>query len=412
VSGEAQEASVGSDGEAIRVLYVIDSLRGGGAENSLAEVAGPLLERGVCTTVVTLLESDHDVETRLREVVEIVDLSSLPSVRRIGALDRLLRHGDIDVVHSTLFFSDVVARPLARLRHRAVVTSIVNEEYTPEHRRSSPRGWTVRVSHALDAGTAQLATRFHAISHSVADTMSERLHVARDRIDVVYRGRSEGRLGRRSDDRRREVRGRLDLAPDVPVVLCVARLDKQKGVDLVIEAHRRLRTSVPEALLLVAGEERGAGDEIRALAGDPERTGVILLGHRSDVPDLMCAADALAVGSRWEGLGGTVIEAIALELPIVMTDLAPLREVTADHAIGVIRDRDPDLFAIALERALSGGDEVRAKVQAGRRRFEEHFTIDAAADGMCDFYERALAAASPGIARSTSGLRQISQRSI
>jgi glycosyltransferase involved in cell wall biosynthesis len=381
-----------TDRERVRVLYVIDSLRGGGAENSLADVVTPLASRGVDTTVVALLPSHHDVEARLREVVKVIDVSGLSRLGKVAAIDRLMRQHSFDLVHTTLFHADTIGRVLGGVHRRSIVTTLANEAYTAEHRRNSSFGpWAVRGAHALDAATAQLATRFHSVSEAVAATMSERLRVPRSRIDVVPRGRPRARLGRRTADRRLQVRSDLGIAQGAPVVLCVARLDKQKGVDVVIAAHERLRLAVPDALLLVAG---GAGnDEARIMraAGTIYPGGIRFLGHRGDVPDLMCAADALCIGSRWEGLGGAAIEAMALELPIVMAGLPALLEVTGDAAVGVVDGEDPTKYAVGLERALAGGPEVARKVAFGSRRFQERFTIEAAADGMRAFYDRALA---------------------
>jgi glycosyltransferase involved in cell wall biosynthesis len=171
-------------------------------------------------------------------------------------------------------------------------------------------------------------------------------------------------------------------------VLSVARQDQQKGVDTTIEAFRGLITAVPDAVLLVVGRPGNATTVIRAAAADVP--GIRLLGHRNDVPDLMCAADVLSFPSRWEGLGGTLIEAMALRLGVVASDIAPVAEAMGDAGWPLVPADNPRALAGQLASVLRDNAVNDARKDKGVQRFRMLFTAEAASAGMADFYHQTL----------------------
>jgi glycosyltransferase involved in cell wall biosynthesis len=390
----------------MHIMHVIDSMHGGGAETSLLEVAPGLASRGVRTSVVTLLADDGGLEDRLDAArVTRWRLKHRDPLRMSLELRDLICAERPDLIHTTLLFANLMGRIAARTVHIPVVTTLANQDYGPQHRANSRYGaWSVRAVHAADLLTAPLTTRFHAISAEVARVMSRRLRVPADRIQVVYRGRDPARLGVPTLDRRLRTRAALSIDPKAPVVLSVGRIDRQKGVETTIGAFRRLAARVPDAVLLVAGRPGNASAVVQVEA---QRTGAVrLLGHRTDVPDLMCAADVLAFPSRWEGLGGTLVEAMALRLAIVASDIPPVAETIGDLGWPMVPPDDGRALAEELGRVLERGAAHEVRKDAGERRFRALFTAEAAADGMAGLYRDVLrdGGVDPG-ARSTLDAR-------
>jgi glycosyltransferase involved in cell wall biosynthesis len=151
-------------------------------------------------------------------------------------------------------------------------------------------------------------------------------------------------------------------------------------------------TALPQARLAVAGHEgrqSGALYELRDRLGLAET--VRFLGARTDVPELLCAADLFVFPSRWEGLSVAVLEAMALEAPIVASDIPPVREAVGGGAGAVLVPRErPELLARAVLGAVADPQGCAARAAASRRRFLDTYTSDLMADGMVQFYERAL----------------------
>ncbi len=377
----------------MHLLYVIDSLAPGGAEQSLVNLAPHYAERGVRLTVAYLTERRDlgaDLEARRARVVSLAgDGGRIVAARRARTLIRELRP---DLVHTTLFEADLAGRTAARLAGVRVVSSLVNEAYGPMQIRDRRlRRWKVRGARWADAATARFVTRFHAVSYQVADVMAVRLHVPRDRIDVVHRGRDPDRLGPRTPERRARARAALGIEPEAPLVLAAARHEYQKGLDVLLAAFPTVRRRIPHARLVIAGREGNQTPELAAAASDLGDA-VRLLGARDDVGDLLCAADVLVLPTRWEGLPGTLLEAMAMATPIVASDVPAVREAVDDASALLVPPDHVGALGTAIVTSLTDPDAAGRRAGVARARFVRDFAIEGVADRMVAFYERAWSA--------------------
>ena len=377
----------------MHVLYVIDSLVPAGAERSLEALAPRYAARGVRLDVAYLHERaglHQQLEAAGARLFTLAGHGGRVGwVRRAASLTARLRP---DLVHTTLFEADVTGRVAARLARVPVVSSLVNEVYGAAHVGDPElRRWKVRGAQLLDAATARLASRLHAVSGHVADTMARQIRFPRERIDVVPRGRDPARLGRRTPARRAAARTRLGVGDRAPLLLAVARQEHQKGLDVLLDAVALVRHEVPEARLVVAGR---AGSQTPLLRDRVSRLrlgdAVSFLGSRDDVADLLCAADVFVLPSRREGLPGSVLEAMALEAPIVASDLAEVREVVDGDCARLVAPGSPEALAAAIAGVMSDPAPAGARARRAAARFYERFTIDRVADQMLTFYARAL----------------------
>jgi glycosyltransferase involved in cell wall biosynthesis len=380
----------------VHILYLIDSLAVGGAERSLASMAPNLVTAGVRLDVAYLRERPG-VHDALRESGATLFPLDGPG-GRVGDLRRVRRvlaERRPDLVHTTLFEADLLGRIAGRLARVPVVSSLVSEGYGTAH-VSEPglRRWKIRAAQVADAATARSVVRFHVPAEHIADTMARRLHVPRDRFDVVPRGRDPEVLGRRSEDRRRAVRARLEVADDVPLVVAIARQEHAKGLDVLVDAFGSVRSEHSDARLLVAGAEGHATAFLRERVSRGDLDGaVVFLGTRPDVPDLLCAADVLVLPSRREGLPGVLLEALALEAPIVASDLPAVREVFDGRDIGLLaKVGDAAGLAAAIDAILADPAEASRRAEHGRERFLARYTAERAARGMFELYERVMSA--------------------
>ncbi len=383
-----------------RVLVVLNGLGTGGAERSTAEILPRLAADGIEVTVACLFrrrEGVQDDVVRAGHDVRFLGARSLPG--RVRELRSLIHDVRPDLVHTAVFESDLAGRIAAR-RRVPVLSSVVNSSYDPV-RRQDPNVRPLRLEavRRIDGWTARhLTTHFHAVAEAVKESAVRDLGVASDRITVVYRGRDPARLGEPSCERRTAVRAALGLAADAPVVVAVGRQEWQKGYVDLLAAVGRLASTQPGLVTLIVGRAGNATPEISAAyerlraAGLGDR--VRILGHRDDVPDVLAAADCLALPSRYEGIAGAAIEAMALGVPIVASDLPSIGEAVDDQASGLlVPPADPVALARALETVLTDRERARAMGERGRQRFLERFTLDRSAQGMADLY-RSVAARS------------------
>jgi glycosyltransferase involved in cell wall biosynthesis len=374
----------------MRILLVINSLGASGAEHSTAALLPHLRCRGHEVEVATLYDAGFGDEEAIRRQGFVVrPLRSRHFVGRVAELRRRIQAFRPDVVHTALFDSDLVGRTAALGTAACVVSSFVNTPYEPA-RLTDPgvRRWRLRLVQAVDMLTARVAVDgFHAVSSGVADSNAKALRLDRSRITVVERGRSSEALGVPTSERRARVRTDLGVSADVHIVLAVGRQEHQKNHIGLIDAVDELleRASDQRFVVLVAGREGNATQSVtQHLRGHPRAADAItFLGHRHDVPDLLCAADVLAISSTYEGTAGVALEAMALRCPIVCTDLAGLRGILVDRVNAVlVPPNSPVAFAEGLLDVLNCSELAETLRANGRRDFDQRFTIERACAAM------------------------------
>jgi glycosyltransferase involved in cell wall biosynthesis len=372
----------------LRVLHVIDGLGTGGAERSTVELVRRLPDHGIEAAICVTRRRESGVAAEYAGEFELFELDGSRMARQVVQLRRLLRSERFDIVHSSLFHATMTTRLAALGSGSRVVTSLVNTSYDPI-RRQDPnlRFGALRAVQVADRATTRLTSHFHAITQAVKRSAIDTLGIAPDRITVIPRGRDGARLGRRSPERATAVRERLGIGAG-PVVLSAGRQEFAKGHRHLLAAAPSVLAAHPATTFLVAGREGAATPDLRRqLASTDLGDRFRFLGYRDDLPDLLAAADVFAFPSMYEGQGGVLAEALALEVPIVAFDIPAVREVLADGEAGELVARQDD---IALANALNGllGDAGRRSALAGigRERFEREYTLATSIERMAALY--------------------------
>lgn len=372
-----------------RVLHVIDRLTDhGGAEVSLELMLLCMQGRGIQNIVVPLAPGSQESVERLRSAgVEVRTPIGRRGPRLTWALRREVRSTRVDIVHTSLFSADLHGRLAARSLGVPALVSLVNSQYSREAMAAAPSPSKLQVARLIDAALGRVATTaFHALTEAVAEHAIERLKIPPQRVTVIPRGRVSTQMS--PDERalaRQRLRSELGLAPHEPLVVNVARQEAQKGQQHLVHVARQLRASYPGGVLAVAGREGAATPRLReaaASAGDSIR----FLGARQDVGDLLSAADCFVFSSLWEGQGGSVVEAMAAQLPVVAFDIGPVREVLGGHGM-LVPVGDEVALADAVVATLTDRDASQKRAAAARSHFERNFDIQAVVPRMIELYQ-------------------------
>jgi glycosyltransferase involved in cell wall biosynthesis len=381
----------------MKAVFVINGLGAGGAERSLAEML-PLFEQaGVEPTIACLEQRGEGVQRIAQEQgFDVRYLGARGWRSRIRRLRALLEEVGPDLMHTTIFEADVIGRIAARRTGVPVVTSLVNTPYEPIRLRDpNVRPWRLAAVKTIDGWTARrLTTHFHAITHAVKETAVRDLRIEPDRITVVERGRDPSRLGEPSTERRTRARQRLELRARDVVLVTLGRQEFQKGQWHLLDAMVSLVAAYPDIRLLVGGRRGNASPKLEQVMRSSSLNGEVrFLGHRDDAPEVLAAADVFVFPSLYEGLGGSLIEAMALGLPIVASDLPAIREVVeVDRNALLVPPGSANGLAAAVG-ALIDDDTRRTSMGARSRQiFEERFTLERSARRMVELFERVAAA--------------------
>jgi glycosyltransferase involved in cell wall biosynthesis len=170
---------------------------------------------------------------------------------------------------------------------------------------------------------------------------------------------------------------RWGIAPGCRVVTFVGRLDRQKGVQWLLQTAPLWLSRLPDCDLLLVG----TGPEESALRRATGQMGIAgrvhFAGWQSEIPAILAASDLLVLPSRWEGMPNAVLQAMASRLPVLATDVEGVRELLGDAAdaqtvrFGRSQQLAARLIGLMADRARSA--ELGAK---NRRRVEAHFGVE------------------------------------
>jgi len=381
--------------EPIRVLHVITRMvKGGAQENTLATVAG-IHGRGWESALVTgpALGPEGSLEpeclaagVRLIHVPELVrEISPGDDLRALERLTALFRSERPHLVHTHTSKAGILGRIAAR---RARVPAVIH----------TPHG---HVFHSYEGGLKSRlfihAERFCApkADRLIALTETERrehleVGVGREAQWAIIHSGVDFAPFEAARGLRETVRAELGLAPGTTVLGCVARLVQIKGQTHLIDAFARLAAGRPDLHLLLIGDgdlreeliaqARGAGLSVRLHPepASPSTGGTVhFLGLRRDVPRLLSATDLFVLPSLNEGMGRVLVEAMALELPCVATNVSGIPDVVADGVTGLlVPPRDPEALAAALKALVDDPARAREMGRRGRERVVPAFSVE------------------------------------
>jgi glycosyltransferase involved in cell wall biosynthesis len=256
-----------------------------------------------------------------------------------------------------------------------------------------PHGWSFEaVDGALErivVGWERLGARWADAIISVSEGERTRglARGIRGRYRVIPNGVDITRFAQAGEPDRSAARERLGLGAQ-PLVVCVGRLSRAKGQDVLVESWATVRREVPEAELALVGDGEGM-EELRRRA-DPS---IRLVGHRDDVMDWLAASDVVAVPSRWEGMSLGMLEAMATGRSLVVTDVPGAREAV-DGTGAIVPSEDPAALAAAIAERLLDPTKRQIEGTAAAERARDNHDLRDTLNRVADLCEEVVRAAS------------------
>lgn len=206
-----------------------------------------------------------------------------------------------------------------------------------------------------------------------------KLRIPASRLHLLGNGVDLRRFSPTADHTRRRaaLRAEWGVGDDEVVIGAVGRLVWEKGYRELFDAAARVRAAQPRARFVVAGGIDAAKDDAvtRADLDDAaEAAGIVFLGHRDDVEELYAAFDVYVLASHREGFPRSAMEAAAMGLPIVATDIRGCRQVVDhDHTGLLVPVRSPGALATALATLVAAADRRTAMGYAARAKAVAEF---------------------------------------
>jgi glycosyltransferase involved in cell wall biosynthesis len=280
---------------------------------------------------------------------------------------RLVRERRIDIVHAHEYKSDVLAWLVSR-REPVVPLATVHGWFGQDTLRE-------RAYYAADKRVLAKFPHVIAVSAAIRDELI-RSGLRSSAITVVPNG-IDHRAFQRQPQRRLAERQRIGATEADVVIGAVGRLERQKRFDLLMEAIARVRGARPQVRLFIAGEGglRGDLEHMRSRLG--LEGACVLLGHQPDIANLHNAFDLFVQASDDEGSPNVVLEAMALETPLVATEVGGASDLIVDGEHGLlVPPGSSAALAEAIERCLVDPQGARRRATAARRRVEAGLSFD------------------------------------
>jgi glycosyltransferase involved in cell wall biosynthesis len=366
-----------------RVLWLTKGLGLGGAERLLTSVAAGIDPERFEVDVAYLLPwKDAFVAELERHGVRAVCLGARRTVdpRWVLRLRSLLRRRRYAIVHTHSPVPAAAARMLARSPTRLVHT---------EHNVWDRYRWPTRAANAFTYTRNDVAI---AVSDAVADSIAPPrwLPGKPPPVETLLHGVDLAGVPR-GVGARHAAREALGIEADAHVVGTVANFTPKKDHTGLLAAISQVREQVPGVVLLLVGSGPLEQDLRREVAERRLQDTVRFLGSRDDVPTLLPALDVFVLGSRFEGLPISLLEAMAAEVACVATRVGGIPEAITDGVQGrLVPPGEPTRLAAALTEML-GDDELRADLaRAGLARVSAEFSIDRAVGRTQELYDQLL----------------------
>lgn len=282
-------------------------------------------------------------------------------------LRALIAERRIDIIHAHEYKTDLLALMLSRVTGARALATV--------------HGWTGhsarerRFYYPADKRVLARFPRLIAVSSEIAGELIR--HGADPTRVTTILNAIDHRQFRRDPAQVPAARAALGLAPHHVVIGAVGRLEPQKRFDLLLDAFAMLHRANPHLRLVIAGDgslKQALHDQRRALRLEDS---VILPGHIGDVRPLHHAFDLFAQSSDYEGTPNAVLEAMAMETPVIATEAGGTAELVRDGEHGrIIGIGRVDALIGALQAAMADPDATRFMVDNARRRVEGELSFE------------------------------------
>lgn len=355
----------------MRLALFLPSLRGGGAERMMLNLAEGFAQRGFCVDLV-LAKADGSYLKNVSKEVHVVDLNMGRVIKSLPALVRYLHSEKPDAMLSAMGHANIVAvwaRSLARVSTRLVISERSNLTLSAQNapnKRGRFMPWLMKIFYPRADGVV-------AVSKGVADDLARVIKLPRQRITVIYNPVVTPELLQKAQE---PVDHPWFCPGEPPVILGVGRLTRAKDFPTLIRAFAMVRKERPARLVILGeGEKRHELEELSKQLGTAND--VSMPGFVDNPFPYMQRSAVFVLSSAWEGLPTVLIESMACGCPVVSTNCpsgpAEILENGKYGKIVAVGD------AVELAEAMAATLDVPESLNVARRA--QDFGVEQAIEG-------------------------------
>jgi len=314
-------------------------------------------------------------------------------------LSDIISHRGIDIVEASQWGADAFLYTLKKHAPLVIRTDVsardmlMTKTYSGIYERAA-----LEVLSLIEDYSIRRADRVIAISQEMYARVIDRLHIPKEKVDIVFHGIDTSRYHFVESD----IRRRFEIPQSVPMLLFVGRLETRKGVYILCQAIPEVIRSMPMARFVFVGRDTKSapgGGSVRSyisqIADHYGYTGNLHLIEFLPPDELIAmysACDVFVLPSFQESCGMVILEALACGKPVVTTNTGVVSDMRLDSAaITIVSPADTEGLAKAIIRVLSLNDDERELAATKNRELmETRFSISSWVDKVVRVYEKAL----------------------
>lgn len=374
--------------EKIRVLHVVPSLQIGGLEKMVVDTAMVLNKQIFdsyiyCTCKEKDLEFFHKLFQKNLPEVQYGRSDRTLNWQAVKDLKNYIKEKEIDIVHSHAFEAYSVARIAAKLAKKKSVTTLHNTHqwhFTNNLKDKAKR--TVSKLSAKFATDLMIADSIRIKNHyiSILGYPEEKIEVLLNPVDTDY--------FHIRNVNSKQIRTELDIPGNAIVLANIAKLSTQKNQTFLIDCIAEIKENNQNIYLLIAGDGPNEQELKNRINEKQVQDRVKLLGPRSDIRELLGASDLFVLSSKWEGLPISLLEAMAMELPSLITDVGGISEIIDHGQNGLFYDiSHPGDFVESLGK-LVNNKGLRKKIgENSRQTVSEKCSLSGYIEKLATYYQ-------------------------
>ena len=358
----------------ISILFVIDNLQFGGGERVFSQLINCLAPERYRIFLASL-PGDNFYKTIQNKHVKFfhLDFSRRFNPFLIFQLKKIIKKNQIMIVHGQGTRSEFYAR----MAHRYAGTSVYISTIAMPVEGFDVGSKRKMLYRFLDRLSERWVDRFIVVSDELRNRLIRNRGLPPDKVTRIYNGIEIDRYsGEGTEAYRNKIRHELNIDNGSYLIGAVGRLVWQKGFEHLISAMPGVLKIHPDARLIIAGEGP-LEQRLRTLCSELKvNDKIIFAGFRDDVRKILSAVDVLAVPSIREGFPMITLEGMAMEKPIIASDISGITEQISDNETGIIvPPQDPGALADAIIKLKPGTPFTKTLALNARKKVESDFSV-------------------------------------
>ncbi len=356
-----------------KVIWIIDGLGHGGAEQLTGTIISHLRNKFHVRVCALQVREDNPIAAQLESIGVPVDFVSIPRLRTLSNIPSLvtyLRKHSPDLVHTQLQFSDILGSIAAKILNIPTVSTqhVIEplDAFNTAKMRQSLNWFCLKyISKTVIAVSEQ--TRQYIITQGKIDP---------SKVITIHNGIEVDKFNSISKEKSNSIREKHLISPKDKLILSVAVLRKQKGIQYMISALPEILKSVPNLKYLVVGDGSYYSQLSKIVEEKKVQKSIIFAGHQPNVPEYMAASDIFVLPTEIDAFPTVLMETLAAKCPSVASNVGGVPEIIEHETTGLlVPPQNPEALSTSCLRLLQNPELANAIAENGYKAVTEKFDI-------------------------------------